>query len=51
MPWNFPVFLPVKAIPQLLAGNPILLKPAPCVLTTTLVYDQIFNESGWRDFH
>lgn len=51
MPWNFPVFLPCKGIAQLLARNTVLLKPAPGVLETSLSYQSILEEAGWKDFH
>ena len=46
-PWNFPFFLPLKnSIPSLLAGNTVLLKPAPCVPQTSLLLQSIMEEAG-----
>ena len=49
MPWNFPVWLPLKcAIPQLLVGNPVLLKPAPCVPSTSFMFEELVHKAGWE---
>jgi len=37
MPWNFPIWLPMKSgIPTLALGNTIILKPAPNVARCSL---------------
>lgn len=47
-PWNYPVFVPFKSIiPAMVAGNTILLKPAPCVPKTSLLLERYFLESGF----
>ncbi len=48
MPWNYPVFLPLKnGIPSMLAGNTIILKPAPSVPQTTLYLKEAMEEAGF----
>jgi acyl-CoA reductase-like NAD-dependent aldehyde dehydrogenase len=44
-PWNFPmVLLAVKIAPALLAGNTIVVKPAPTTPLTSLLLGEICNE-------
>src|SRR5262249_2060656 len=41
-PWNFPVFLlMIKVAPALLAGNPVVPKPAPTTPLTTLRFGEL----------
>ena len=38
MPWNFPVWLPLKAgVPNLMLGNTIILKHSPTVPQSALL--------------
>lgn len=47
VPWNFPFWMPFKsAIPPLVFGNPILLKPAPSTPQCALAIEQIFHDAG-----
>ena len=47
-PWNYPVFVPFKSIiPSMVAGNTVLLKPAPCVPKTSLLVEKYFLDSGF----
>ena len=49
MPWNFPFFLPLKnGVPSMLAGNTIILKPAPSVSQTGLLLEDIMKEAGYN---
>ncbi len=46
MPWNFPVWQSLRfAIPALLAGNTILLKPADNVAGTATLLQDAFNDA------
>jgi succinate-semialdehyde dehydrogenase / glutarate-semialdehyde dehydrogenase len=45
MPWNFPVWQSLRfAIPALLAGNTILLKPSDNVASTATLLQEAFNK-------
>lgn len=47
MPWNFPVWQAMRfAVPSLLAGNTILLKPAPNVIGVSKKLEAIFADAG-----
>lgn len=47
-PWNYPVFVPLKSIiPAMVAGNTVLLKPAPSVPKTSLLLEKYFLDSGF----
>lgn len=42
MPWNFPVYQSARFVaPNLVLGNPVLLKPAPQCPTSTLAFEAI----------
>lgn len=46
MPWNFPLWQVVRcAIPALAAGNAILFKPAPNVMSTALALQQVMHKA------
>jgi succinate-semialdehyde dehydrogenase / glutarate-semialdehyde dehydrogenase len=50
MPWNYPVWQTLRfAVPSLLLGNGILLKPAPNVVLTSVAIGQILGEAGLPD--
>ena len=45
VPWNFPIILAMfKVAPALLAGNTIVLKPAPTTPLTTLKIGELFRD-------
>ena len=45
MPWNFPFLIAVyKLAPALLAGNTVILKPAPTTPVTTLLLGELIRE-------
>lgn len=47
MPWNYPYYQVARfAGPNLLAGNTILLKPAPQCPESALLIERIFHEAG-----
>ncbi|MFQ5754367.1 MAG: aldehyde dehydrogenase family protein, partial [bacterium] len=47
IPWNFPITLMgTKVGPALIAGNPIIIKPASTTPLTTLKIVGLFNEAG-----
>lgn len=47
MPWNFPLWQALRfAIPSLLAGNVVLVKPAPNTATCSLFIEKIFVLTG-----
>ena len=46
-PWNYPVALPLmSAVPALLAGNAVILKPSRLALRTALYLQEAFNALG-----
>jgi succinate-semialdehyde dehydrogenase/glutarate-semialdehyde dehydrogenase len=46
-PWNYPVALPLmSAVPALLAGNAVILKPSRLALRTALCLQEAFNALG-----
>jgi succinate-semialdehyde dehydrogenase/glutarate-semialdehyde dehydrogenase len=50
MPWNFPYYQVARfAAPNLMLGNPILLKPAPQCPESASVMEAIFREAGAPD--
>jgi succinate-semialdehyde dehydrogenase/glutarate-semialdehyde dehydrogenase len=50
MPWNFPYWQSVRfLVPALLAGNTILLKPAPSTLGSGLALQAAFDAAGLGD--
>ncbi|MCH2534403.1 MAG: aldehyde dehydrogenase family protein [Bdellovibrionales bacterium] len=47
MPWNFPVWQAMRfAVPSLISGNTILLKPAPNVIGVSTKLQSIFSDAG-----
>jgi succinate-semialdehyde dehydrogenase/glutarate-semialdehyde dehydrogenase len=47
-PWNAPLATPLRlALPALLTGNAVLLKPAPNVVGTSLLLKDLFIEAGF----
>ncbi len=47
MPWNYPYYQVARfAAPNLMVGNPILLKPAPQCPESALATEQIFHDAG-----
>lgn len=50
MPWNFPYWQSIRfLIPALLAGNTILLKPAPSTIGSGLALQAAFDSAGLDD--
>ncbi|HYP15699.1 MAG TPA: aldehyde dehydrogenase family protein [Opitutus sp.] len=48
MPWNFPVWQAIRAVaPALLAGNTVLLKPAPNTAGVSRALERIFHTAGF----
>lgn len=46
MPWNFPVWQSLRfAIPAIMAGNAVLLKPAPNTALSVMMLESLFSES------
>ena len=49
MPWNFPLWQAIRAaVPALLAGNTMLLKPAPTTAGITLALERAFTTAGFE---
>jgi succinate-semialdehyde dehydrogenase/glutarate-semialdehyde dehydrogenase len=49
-PWNFPLTLAVsEAIPALLAGNAVVLKPDPQTMLSALWASELFSDAGLPD--
>ncbi|PRZ36592.1 succinate-semialdehyde dehydrogenase/glutarate-semialdehyde dehydrogenase [Antricoccus suffuscus] len=47
MPWNFPYYQVARfAAPNLMLGNTIILKHAPCCPESALAIEQIFKDAG-----
>lgn len=47
MPWNFPLWQVVRcAVPALMAGNGVLVKPAPSAPATALMFEALLVEAG-----
>lgn len=47
MPWNFPFWQTFRAAgPALMAGNPLLLKPAPITAGCGLAIEELFHEAN-----
>ena len=50
MPWNFPCWQTFRfAIPALFSGNTVFIKPAPNVMGTGFLLDQIFLSAGFPE--
>jgi len=48
MPWNFPYWQTFRAAaPALMAGNVMLLKPAPNTAGCGIAIEKLFKEAGW----
>lgn len=46
MPWNFPIWQTLRfAVPAILNGNPVLLKPAPNVIGSSLLLEKCVQEA------
>lgn len=47
LPWNFPLWQAIRfAAPALIAGNPVLLKPALCVIGCGQAIERVLVEAG-----
>ncbi|MCF8192236.1 MAG: NAD-dependent succinate-semialdehyde dehydrogenase [Burkholderiales bacterium] len=47
MPWNFPLWQIVRcAVPALVAGNGVLVKPAPSTPATALMFESLVGAAG-----
>ena len=50
MPWNFPCWQVLRfALPALLSGNAVLIKPAPNVMEVSFLLNKIFKLSGFLE--
>lgn len=48
LPWNFPASLAIRAaVPALLAGNAVIIKPAPNTPRTARMVEDVFREAGF----
>jgi succinate-semialdehyde dehydrogenase/glutarate-semialdehyde dehydrogenase len=46
-PWNFPIYQVIRySVPQLVAGNTVLLKHAESVIGTALRLEELYREAG-----
>ena len=49
-PWNFPFFLPFKCgFPAIIAGNTVVMKPAPSVPQCSLAIQQLYLDAGFDE--
>ncbi len=50
MPWNYPIWQVCRfALPALVAGNSVSVKPAPNVLLSTLMLERLIADAGFPD--
>ncbi len=50
MPWNFPIWQTLRfAVPAILNGNPVLLKPAPNVIGSSLILENCMHQACLSD--
>jgi succinate-semialdehyde dehydrogenase/glutarate-semialdehyde dehydrogenase len=50
MPWNYPIWQTLRfAVPSLLVGNGVILKPAPNVVRTSIGIEEVLKQAGLPD--